>query len=212
MSCRAKVGWDVDAERVSGGRGGVARRLPVNLHGMQTGAFVLAAAFAEDPLMTYLWPRPAMRQQALPTFWDSRIASRTETGMVDSACDENGNIVSVALWEPAGIVSSIAKPFSLFHTLKGSLPRALAAARQMEDARPAAPHLYLAAVGTHPDAQRRGFASSLLEQRLATSAEPCFVVSNTRASLSFYQRFGFVQQDELPIDHGPVVYPMLLSR
>lgn len=179
---------------------------------MQTGAFVLAAAFAEDPLMTYLWPRPAIRQQALPSFWDSRIASRAETGMVDSACDENGNIVSVALWEPAGIVSSIAKPFSLFRTLKGSLPRALAASRQMEDIRPATPHLYLAAVGTHPDAQRRGFASSLLEQRLATSAEPCFVVSNTRTGLSFYQRFGFVQQGELPIDHGPVVYPMLLSR
>ncbi|MEU7146244.1 GNAT family N-acetyltransferase [Nocardia sp. NPDC046473] len=179
---------------------------------MQTGAFVLAAAFAEDPLMTYLWPRPAMREHALPGFWDSRIASRAETGMVDSACDYDGNIVSVALWEPAGIVSSIAKPFSLLRALKGHLPRALAASRQMEDARPDVPHLYLAAVGTRPDSQRQGFASSLLEQRLASSVEPCFVVCNSRTTLPFYERFGFVQQGELTIDHGPVVYPMLLSR
>ncbi|WP_405165333.1 GNAT family N-acetyltransferase [Nocardia sp. NBC_01499] len=179
---------------------------------MQTGAFVLAAAFAEDPLMTYFWQRPALRQHALPLFWDSRIASRTETGMVDSMCDEDGNIVSVALWEPAGVVASIAKPFTLFRALKGSLPRALAASRQIEDVRPETPHLYLAAVGTRPDAQRKGFASSLLEQRLASSVEPCFLISHSRADLRFYERFGFVQQGELAIDHGPVVYPMLLSR
>lgn len=179
---------------------------------MQTGAFVLAAALAEDPLMAYLWPRPAMRKQALPGFWESRIASRAETGMVDSACDEDGNIVSVALWEPAGIVSSIAKPFSLLRALEGHLPRAIAASRQMEDVRPEAPHLYLAAVGTRPDAQRRGYASSLVEQRLANSAEPCFAVCTSRATIPFYERVGFIQQPELPIDHGPVVYPMLLPR
>lgn len=162
--------------------------------------------------MTYIWPRRVAREQALPVFWESRIASRADTGMVDSACDADGNVVSVVLWEPPGIVTSIAKPFDQLRALKGSLPRALAAARQMEDVRPAAPHLYLAAVGTHPDSQRRGFATSLLEQRLADSAEPCFLICNTRAALPFYERFGFIQQPELPIDHGPVVYPMLLPR
>ncbi|MFF3223601.1 GNAT family N-acetyltransferase [Nocardia suismassiliense] len=179
---------------------------------MQTGAFVLAEAFAEDPLMTYFWPRPGLRQHALPAFWESRIASRAETGMVDAACDADGDIVSVALWEPPGIISSIAKPFTLFRALKGSLPRALAASRQIEDVRPDTPHLYLAAVGTHPNCRRQGFASSLIEQRLAGSTEPCFLISNSRAACPFFERFGFKRHGELSLDHGPIVYPMLLSR
>lgn len=173
---------------------------------------VLAAAYAEDPLMTYFWPDARRRRRVLPLFWAARIAARAETGMVDLALDEQRNIVSVALWEPVGVISPIAKPFTLVRALRSSLPRALAASQRMEAARPATPHLYLAAVGTRPDARRRGFASSLLEQRLATSTDPCFVIVDAKTTMPFYESFGFTPEPELPLEDGPVLYPMRLTR
>lgn len=176
---------------------------------MEPGAFVLAAAFADDPLMTYFWPRSGRRRKALPLFWESRIASRRKNGLVDLAHDTEGNVICVALWEPAGVVSPMAKPLTLLRALGRSTARALAAAREMERVRPATPHLYLAAVGTLPGAQGRGLATSLLERRLSSAEQPCFLISNSHGTVPFYQRFGFQPQGELAIGHGLVVYPML---
>ncbi|WP_067465789.1 GNAT family N-acetyltransferase [Nocardia amamiensis] len=176
---------------------------------MEPGAFVLAAAFADDPLMIYFWPRSRRRQKALPLFWESRIASRRKNGLVDLAHDAEGNLACVALWEPADVVSPMAKPLTLLRAMGRSAARAVAAARQLDRARPATPHLYLAAIGTLPGAQGRGLATSLLERRLSAAEQPCFLISNSHGTVPFYQRFGFQPQGELAIGHGPVVYPML---
>ncbi|MFE7742792.1 GNAT family N-acetyltransferase [Nocardia sp. NPDC057455] len=179
---------------------------------MEPGAFVLAAAFADDPLMTYFWPGPSRRRKALPPFWDSRIASRRKNGLVDLAHDAEGNLACVALWEPAHVVAPTAKPATLLRALGSSAGRALAAGRRMEHARPATPHLYLAAIGTLPGAQGRGLATALLERRLAMAEQDCFLISNTSATVPFYTRFGFESQRELPIGRGPVVYPMIRRK
>jgi GNAT superfamily N-acetyltransferase len=179
---------------------------------MEPGAFVLAAAFADDPLMTYFWPGSPRRRKALPLFWDSRIASRRKNGLVDLAHDAEGNLACVALWEPADVVAPTAKPVTLLRALGPSAARALAAGRRMERARPATPHLYLAAIGTLPGAQGRGLASALLERRLSAAGQDGFLISNTRRTVPFYERFGFEPQAELPIGRGPVVYPMIRRK
>jgi GNAT superfamily N-acetyltransferase len=179
---------------------------------MEPGAFVLAAAFADDPLMTYFRPGSPRRRKALPLFWDSRIASRRKNGLVDLAHDAEGNLACVALWEPADVVAPTAKPVTLPRALGPSAARAPAAGRRMERARPATPHLYLAAIGTLPGAQGRGSASALLERRLSAAGQDGFLISNTRGTVPFYERFGFEPQGELPIGRGPVVYPMIRRK
>ncbi|MEU5758050.1 GNAT family N-acetyltransferase [Nocardia sp. NPDC047648] len=82
----------------------------------------------------------------------------------------------------------------------------------MERARPATPHLYLAAIGTLPGARGRGLASALLERRLSAAGQDGFLISNTRGTVPFYARFGFEPQGELPIGRGPVVYPMIRRK
>ncbi len=82
----------------------------------------------------------------------------------------------------------------------------------MERARPETPHLYLAAIGTLPRARGRGLATTLLERRLSTAEQDCFLISNTSGTVPYYQRFGFEPQGELPIGRGPVVYPMLRKK
>lgn len=179
---------------------------------MEPGAFVLAAAFADDPLMTYFWPGSPRRRKALPLFWESRIASRRKKGLVDFAHDQEGSLACVALWEPAHLVAPTVKPATLLRALGASTARALAAGRQMEHARPATPHLYLAAIGTLPGAQGHGMATALLERRLSEAEHDCFLISNTSGTVPFYERFGFERQGELRIGSGPVVYPMVRSK
>ncbi|MFR9750172.1 GNAT family N-acetyltransferase [Nocardia sp. 004] len=176
---------------------------------MEPGAFVLAEAFADDPLMSYFWPRTQRRRRALPLFWSSRIASRRRNGLVDLAYDAEGKLACVALWEPAGVVSSMAKPLTLLRATGRGTVRVLAAARQLDQARHGTPQWYLAAIGTLPRAQGRGLAAQLIQRRLPSAGQPCFLIANSRDLVPFYQRFGFEPQGALPIGHGPVVYPMV---
>ncbi|WP_431955371.1 GNAT family N-acetyltransferase [Nocardia lijiangensis] len=175
---------------------------------MTPGSLVLAAAFADDPLMSLFWPDPVRRRKALPHFWDSRIASRHKRGLVDLAHDDAGRIAAVALWEPVGVESPIAKPFTLVWALGRGLPKALPAVRRIDSVRPAEPHLYLAAIGTRPDVQGKGHATDLLDARLASSAERAFLVATRFSNVPFYERFGFTRGEDLHLENGPVLYPM----
>ncbi|MEU2252382.1 GNAT family N-acetyltransferase [Nocardia xishanensis] len=179
---------------------------------MTPGSLVLAAAFADDPLMSLFWPDPVRRRKALPHFWDSRIASRHRRGLVDLAHDDAGEIAAVALWEPAGVESPIAKPFTLVRALGLALGTALPAVRRIDATRPAEPHIYLAAIGTRPDSQGKGYATALLESRLGSGAERAFLVATRFANVAFYERFGFARDEDLRLGDGPVLYPMSLSR
>lgn len=172
-------------------------------------AQVLAAAFATDPVMTYLWPDRSRRERALPGFWASRLASRRAGGIVDVARDEAGRVVSVALWEPPGFVAPVAEPLLLIRALGRAVPRARTVGRVMERSRPSGPHLYFAALATLPDYRGRGFGTRLVADRLAQSEVPVFLVCNDRENVRSCVKRGFQQQGSLSIPHGPVVYPML---
>ncbi|MBF6209556.1 GNAT family N-acetyltransferase [Nocardia puris] len=175
---------------------------------MTQASHVLAAAFADDPFISYFWPDPARRRKALPGFWASRIASRERHGLVDVARDPSGDIAAVALWEPEGVTSApIARPYSLIRALGTALPRALSASHRVDATRPSADHLYLAVIGTRPDVRGQGYARQLLEPRLA-EADLAFLVATDFANVPFYERLGFRRDADLAIPGGPVLYPM----
>ncbi|WP_216911673.1 GNAT family N-acetyltransferase [Nocardia noduli] len=179
---------------------------------MMPGAQVLADAFADDPLMTLFWPDPLRRRQALPYFWESRIASRLRRGLVDTVHDEAGDPACIALWEPEHVESPIAKPFTLLRALGRGLPLALPAVRRIDATRPRTPHLYLAAIGTRPDLQGRGHASALLARRLTEEVPQAFLVSTRFENVAFYERFGFRRGDDLVLDPATTIYPMSRAR
>lgn len=176
-----------------------------------TPAQVLAAAFADDPLMSYVWPEPARRRKALPLLWESRIASRQRHGTVDLAYAEDGTVAAVAMWEVPGVEAGLAKRLTLLRALGRSLPKALPAIRGIEATRPSEPHLYLATIGTRPDLQGRGYAAELIRRRLADGAEPGFLVATRASNVPFYERFGF--RVTAPVRVAEVaLYPMALTR
>ncbi|MGS2805081.1 GNAT family N-acetyltransferase [Nocardia sp. MW-W600-9] len=176
-----------------------------------TPAQVLAAAFADDPLMSYVWPDPARRRKALPLLWESRLASRQRHGAVDLAHDDDGTVAAVAMWETPGVESALAKRITLLRALGRSLPRALPALRSIDSTRPHEPHLYLATIGTRPDRQGRGFAAELIRRRLDTGTAPAFLVATRASNVPFYERFGFRVTE--PVQVAEVeLYPMGVQR
>ncbi|WP_084482522.1 GNAT family N-acetyltransferase [Nocardia amikacinitolerans] len=72
--------------------------------------------------------------------------------------------------------------------------------------------IYLAAIGTRPEAQGKGYATGLLQQRLGSDAERVFLVATRFSNVAFYERFGFARDEDLILPGGPVLYPMWLSR
>ncbi|BCK56123.1 GNAT family N-acetyltransferase [Nocardia wallacei] len=174
-------------------------------------AAVLATAFADDPLMTYFWPNADRRRRHLPHFWAWRVRSRHRDGIVDVARDHSNRMVAVALWETPTTASPPLEPRTLIKTLGTAIPRALAAAAQMGNARPAEPHFYLAAIGTLPAARGQNHATQLIRTRLADTNDTCFLIATHPKNRPFYEHLGFVQNQEIKIKRGPTVYPMSLD-
>ncbi|MBW0271983.1 hypothetical protein ATM97_15385 [Nocardia sp. MH4] len=172
-----------------------------------TPAQVLAAAFADDPLMSYVWPDPARRRKALPLLWESRLASRRRHGAVDLAYADDGSVAAVAMWEPPGVESTLAKRITLLRALGRSLPKALPALRSIDGTRPHEPHLYLATIGTRPDRQGRGHAAELIRRRMDSAAGPAFLVATRASNVPFYERFGFRVTDPVRVAEVEL-YPM----
>ncbi|GAB2707653.1 GNAT family N-acetyltransferase [Nocardia thraciensis] len=170
-------------------------------------ARVLAAAFADDPLMAHIWPRSARRHRVLADFWETRIEARRRRGLVDISRDGE-DVVAVALWEPPNVVAPLVEPVALLRTLGTAVPRAVRAIRLIDAARPQTPHLYLGAVGTLPEYQGRGYATALIRRRLAEFRADGFLVSNTVDTVPFYEGLGFRRDGEIAIGRGPTVFPM----
>ncbi|MFC9435196.1 hypothetical protein [Nocardia sp. NPDC057030] len=171
-------------------------------------ARVLAEAFLDDPLMTYFWPDPARRRRALPRFWHSRVEARRRHGFVDTASDGD-EVVSVVLWERAGVVSPMAKPFSLLRSLGVALPRALAVSRRLDSLRPRTPHLYLACGGALPAARGRGLTASLVRARIDASDADVFLIATNETSVVLAEHGGFRPTSEVVIDRHTVLTGML---
>lgn len=59
---------------------------------------------------------------------------------------------------------------------------------------PHRPHWYLGVLATHPDAQRRGLASAVLQPGFSAAAEDgwdCWLETSTAGNKAFYERRGF---------------------
>jgi predicted N-acetyltransferase YhbS len=49
----------------------------------------------------------------------------------------------------------------------------------------------------------------LIQKRISSITEPCFLVATRLSNVPFYERFGFERQHELALDNGALRYPML---
>jgi len=152
---------------------------------------ILSAAFADDPVMHWLCPRPDF----VPAFFSMILPAFLPHGLSYVERDGRG----AASW--LGPEDVLKWPFSLPNIVKiarvggfRSLYRILRSGAQTEKYHPSQPHYYLFAIGATPASQGQGVGSLLMShmlRRCDSELMPAYLENSKQANLAFYQGHGF---------------------
>lgn len=177
---------------------------------------VLAEAFHDDPVWCWLAGTGSReRWLAKASRWFTAEATVYFDGPGEVMVDED--LGGAALWGApgrwrAGVKDTlkVALPsLSLFGT---NLPRALTTNTRLEKQHPTQPHhWYLGYLGTRPDRQGRGVGGALVSEvtsRCDQVGLPAYLESSKAENLGFYARLGFVEQQEVQLRNGPLLWTM----
>jgi ribosomal protein S18 acetylase RimI-like enzyme len=168
-------------------------------------ARVLARAFHEDPLTTWLYPRERSRDRHVERSFMVSLSRLAPQNQLYTTDDHAGG----ALWAlPGQWREDLRQSVSSLTLLPPLLPRLLRTMRAMariEIAHPADAHYYLSVLGTAPERRREGVGSALLRPVLdLCDAEriPAYLETATEANVGFYARHGFEVQRRLELPGG----------
>lgn len=191
-------------------------RVRVATHADRTGIVrVLTAAFHEDPLMRWVFPRAERRPEALRRLFAMEADALLRRGMI--LVTDDG--AAAATWLPAGTRDSLPLRATLRNLplwFRAAGPsrslRAVQAFTLSERARPREPHYYLGSIGVEPARQGRGLGSALLAwmtPRLDEERQPAYLLSSNPRNNPLYERHGFRILQELSLPGGcPPLWPM----
>ena len=178
-------------------------------------AGVLAAAFADDPLMAWMFTDPTKAAIHRRQFFEIGARSGIEGGQTHVLVD-GGAVVAAAVWSAPGrqLYGGRAAELVGLLVLAAEGERAAVVGEglaPMRDLRPDDPHFYLGLLGVVPDRRGEGLGGRLLAASLEVvdrfGAVAHLESSNPR-NVSLYERAGFEVIEDLTMPDGPVVRPM----
>lgn len=186
--------WE-GARRRYGGDPGVRRAVPADVDSL---AAMLVRAFDDDPVAVYLFGRDGPRRRGLRSFFDLQLRRLVGgAGEVWTTEARNG----AALWVPPSTSTATGwrdllrlGPVLVDLVAGGRPGAALRLLAEVERARPAVPHWYLATIGTDPPAQGSGVGTALLDVVLRTvdaQGHAAYLESSKERNLAFYARHRF---------------------
>lgn len=176
-------------------------------------AQALTRAFFADPIYRFLHPRDREWLRAGPRFFAILLRHFASHAMVLTPAEP----AAAAIWlppdaAPPGPLAQLGFSLRLAALLGRRIPRGARVGAALDTFQAEEPHWYLAILGTEPDRQGRGHASSLLAGVLARcDAEgwPARLNTATEANLAFYGRRGFeVIGESVVAGGGPRVWGM----
>lgn len=180
-------------------------------------ARVLARAFHDDPVITWMQPDPERRTAALPGLFGALARHHFLPGRgVEVATNDDG-IGGVALWDPPGRWQQspreqIAMLPAVLRAVRGRLAVTRIVTDLMKENHPEEPHWYLAVLGSDPSVRGTGFGWALLQSRLDrcdAECAPAYLESSNAVNVPYYERFGFEVTGEIVVpDGGPTLWPM----
>lgn len=176
-------------------------------------ATVLARAFHDDPVMTWLFgERPGPRLRRLRRWFASEARRHRRHGEVLVGDGHEG----AAFWDPPGLWKSSwremlrAAPV-MVPAVGPRIPRAIKAFDLIERAHPREHHWYLSVLGTDPPHQGRGVGTALVDPVLARCDREglgAYLESSKPQNIPYYERFGFGVTGQVDLPSGPPVWPM----
>ncbi|MDP3907772.1 GNAT family N-acetyltransferase [Novosphingobium sp.] len=175
----------------------------------------LAAAFQNDPAVSWIIPDPAARARRLRLMYDWLFSDHLAHGLILGTPD----VAAVTLWREPGKVHlrSRLTPPHVLHLLRIFGPCIMRAAK-VGDSIDA--HLlrgegryYLRYAGVRPDCQGKGLGGRTIRAGLARAAQagvPAVLETATASNVGLYQRLGFVIREEwdVPGREGPHFWTM----
>jgi ribosomal protein S18 acetylase RimI-like enzyme len=178
---------------------------------------VLASAFFEDPVFSWLLPNTRTRARALQRFFGIETRDIVLSHRRSIAAREGEQVAGTALVLPEGHWRT---PFRVQALQAGTyarifgrrLPRALGVLLSMERRHVRESHLYLPYIGVLPDAQGAGIGTALLRPLLDECdqhALPAYLEASNPRCARLYRRLGFETIDRIEPFGSPPIELML---
>lgn len=173
---------------------------------------VLARAFQDDPVFTWVIPDPDRRRDLLPSVFAefARVfLPHDETYLTDDGA-------GAALWAPAGVDAvgpDQAEAFGerLAAIVGDDAARVAELDALLEQHHPAESCFYLQFLGVVPGQQGQGIGSRMLTavlRRCDASGTPAYLEATSPENRRLYQRHGFAVVREITVPDGPALWPM----
>ncbi|MGO4443599.1 GNAT family N-acetyltransferase [Mycobacterium sp. 2YAF39] len=178
---------------------------------------VLARAFYDDPVTSWMLPDPRTRLISLTRAFAGLARHHFLPRGGSEVGRRDDDVGAATLWDPPGQrKSSRLEELRMAPMMLWSLRSRVAASVQlqelMEKHHPEEPHWYLMLIGSDPSVRGAGFGQALMRSRLdRCDAErvPAYLENSNPKNEAYYLRFGFEVIGEITLpDDGPSLWPM----
>lgn len=178
---------------------------------------VLARAFYDDPVMTWMLPDDRSRLKAVTRTFAGLARHHFLSRGGAEVGRRDGAVGAATLWDPPGQRKSsrleelIMMPTMLW-AFRSRVPASVQVMELMEKHHPEEPHWYLMVIGSDPAVRGAGFGHALMRSRLDrcdAEGAPAYLENSNPKNEPYYLRFGFEVTGEIKLpDGGPSMWPM----
>jgi GNAT superfamily N-acetyltransferase len=174
---------------------------------------VLAQAFEDDPVFSWLLPDESKRAWQLLRFFklevERRVLPHGRVWMGDRADGVSLELPS-DWWQLSPRDQTFRTP--VFIRIFGRrLPQATALTVAMEKVHPTEAHYYIPYVGVAPHAQGEGLGTALLARTIARCDKegfPAYLEATSERNAALYSRLGFQHLRRFTVGNSPPIWPM----
>lgn len=180
-------------------------------------ATVLARAFYDDPVTSWMLPDDRTRLKALTRAFAGLARHHFLPRAGSEVGRRDGAVGAATLWDPPGQRKSsrleelVMTPTMLW-AFRSRVPASVRVMELMEKHHPEEPHWYLMLIGSDPSVRGAGFGQALMRSRLDRcdgQGVPAYLENSNPKNESHYLRFGFEIMSEIKLpDGGPCLWPM----
>jgi ribosomal protein S18 acetylase RimI-like enzyme len=185
---------------------------PANVVAVRT---ALAAAFADDPMLQWIFRGVVQAEQATAAWLGLFVDAFAAGGVVDVVLGDDGVPVASAMWR----VDGSPLPYPQLPNLGGLMVAFLGPQRATEVGaglgafathKPEPPFHYLQFLSVHPAHQGTGLGRALVthgQARASAAGQSVYLESTNPRNLPFYRSLGFEVRDEFTLQpDGPPAY------
>jgi GNAT superfamily N-acetyltransferase len=190
---------------------------PLGRSDVRDAARVLAKAFYDDPVTSWMLPDDSSRLKALTRAFAPLARHHFLPRAGSEVGARDGTVGAATLWDPPGqrkpgLVEQLITTPTMLWAFRSRVPASMRVMELMEKHHPEEPHWYLMLIGSDPSVRGAGFGHALMRSRLDrcdAEGSPAYLENSNPKNEAYYLRFGFEITGEINLpDDGPPLWPM----